>query len=364
MKHTLYFFLFILLLLQQPAWAGRAKISAIARDPYVSALAIDADSGKVLFSDNAGAAIYPASVLKLMNLLVILELIEQKRLQLDDMVQVTQEAAKMGGSQVYLDPKEEFSVEELLYALMVQSANDAAVALATHIAGSKDGFVALMNQKARQLGMKNTHFHSVHGLPPAKGQEVDVTTAEDLGLLSRELSKKTEAFKYTSTKVRDFRGGKFIMRTHNHLLEEVFGCDGFKTGFFQAGGFSIVATARRNDVRIIAIVLGSDNRKVRDAKAKELLEKGFGMVPPRLTTKPSPASTPPVSSEKKDTVPVQTSTTPQTASPPLGMGIGTNANSPDWKMFLLGTITGMLLFSVLAFLVSKRKRRRYRRYSR
>lgn len=138
-------------------------------------LLIEADSGKVLFEANADAKVYPASVLKLMDLYVILDRIQQGKLKLDEMVQVTAEASKTGGSQVYLDPKEQFSVEELLYALMVQSANDAAVALATHIAGSKEGFVALMNQKAQELGMKNSRFHSVHGLPPSDGQEPDVT---------------------------------------------------------------------------------------------------------------------------------------------------------------------------------------------
>ena len=221
------------------SWAARTPLSVISGDPYVSALVLEADSGKVLFNENANAKVYPASVLKLMDLYVILDRIEHGTLRLDDMVQVTAEASKTGGSQVYLDPKEQFSVDDLLYALMVQSANDAAVALAIHVAGSKEGFVALMNQKAQELGMKSTHFNSVHGLPPSEGQEPDVTTASDFGILCRALAKKPETFKYTGTQSRGFREDKFIMRNHNKLLTQVGGCDGFKTGYFEAAGFSI-----------------------------------------------------------------------------------------------------------------------------
>ena len=128
-----------LLIISQAAWAARTKLDTIAGEPYMSALVIDADTGKILFDDNSEAVVYPASVLKLMGLLIILEHIERGTLRLDDMVQVTKEAAQMGGSQVYLDPKEQFSVEDLLYALTVQSANDAAVALATRVAGQRQG---------------------------------------------------------------------------------------------------------------------------------------------------------------------------------------------------------------------------------
>jgi len=301
----------LLLLIAQMSYGGRAKIDSITGDPYISALVLDADSGTVLFEDQPEAVIYPASVLKMMVLLVILERTEQKMLNLDEMVQVTKEAAQMGGSQVYLDPKERFSVEELLYALMIQSANDAAVALAMHVAGSKQGFVDLMNKRAAELGMKNTRFHSVHGLPPAEGQKPDKTTAVDLAILSRELAGKPETFKYTGTREREFRGGTFIMRTHNHLLESVDGCDGFKTGYFKAAGFSIVATAKRGGVRIISIVLGSRDRKVRDAKASELLAKGFAMVPPKPGAE--------TAASKTETVAVS----PSSIDLPSDSGIGT-----------------------------------------
>ena len=334
------------------AWAGRAPIQTISEDPYRSALVLNADTGEILFADNVDALVYPASVLKLMVLLVTLDRIEQGALKPDDMVQVTVEAYKMGGSQVYLDPKEQFPVEDLLYALMVQSANDAAVALATHVAGSKENFVALMNQKAEKLGMTNTHFYSVHGLPPAKGQKVDVTTARDFGIFCRELVKRPEVFKYTGTRVKDFRDGEFIMRNHNHLLGDVDGCDGFKTGYFKAAGFSIAATAKRNGVRIIAIVMGSRDRKVRDAKATELLAKGFAMVPP--APKQTVATTQPESTQKsasisvlpetKLTVPIEQDE--KAALPTDGGG---------WNKFFLGLGVGAALFAALTFFMSKKR---------
>jgi len=354
-------FLLIVLCVATPTLlhAARAKVKLIAQDPYAAAMVIDADTGKTLHEENGNAIIYPASVLKLMDLLIVLEQIEQGRLHLDDMVQVTKEAAKMGGSQVYLDSKEQFPVEDLIYALMVQSANDAAVALAIRVAGSKAGFIALMNKRAQELGMLNTQFHSVHGLPPSEGQQVDKTTAHDLAILCRELIKKPEVFKYTSAVEKEFRDGKFIMRTHNHLLKDVSGCDGLKTGFFQAAGFSIAATAKRNGVRIIALVLGSQNRKVRDKKAVELLEKGFAMVPPRpeqvLTEK---AKTVPLETVKIDTEPVSTpATSPETI-------IGKSSFAETWKVFLLGVITGIVLYGFVSFMIQRSNKRGYRRYRR
>src|SRR5216117_3661192 len=163
-----------------PKSAKALRKDVIARDPYLGAIVVDAASGKVLFEDHADTKGYPASVLKLMDLLIILEKIEQRQLSLQYQVPVSAKAAKTGGSQVWLAEKESFTVDEMLYALMVQSANDAAVALAQKVAGTTDAFIELMNRKAKELGMNNTVFHSVHGLPPGHGQEHDVTTARDL----------------------------------------------------------------------------------------------------------------------------------------------------------------------------------------
>ena len=250
----------------------------VSKNPYAGALVIDAATGRVLFEDNADVKGYPASITKLMVLLIILEGLETNQVSLQDKVTVTAEASKIGGSQVYLKEKEVFPVDELLYALIVQSANDAAVALALHYAGSREGFVDLMNKRAQVLGMKDTVFHSVHGLPPGKNQQPDVSTPRDMAKLCQELLKHPDAMRYASTKERPFRPDTptpFIMRSHNHLLRNFEGCDGFKTGYFSAAGFSIAATAVKKNVRAIAVVFGSVDRKVRDAKARELLSKGL-----------------------------------------------------------------------------------------
>ena len=289
----------------QPA-AKSARGKAISREPWLGAIVLDAATGKVLFEAQADAKGYPASVLKLMDLLIILEKIEQKQLTLQDQVPVSAKASHTGGSRVWLREKESFTVDEMLYALMVQSANDAAVALAEKVAGSTDGFIELMNHRAKELGMNSTVFHSVHGLPPGKGQEHDVTTARDLSILCRELLKHPDTLRYTSTRERPFRpnvtGHTVNMTTHNHLLGHVEGCDGLKTGYITASGFSIAVTAARHGQRVIAIVFDSSTLKVRDAKAAELLAKGFAALPTGGQGSAPPASQPtaaPVAGKKK-----------------------------------------------------------------
>jgi len=270
---------------QKAAKPAAAHKGTISQNPYLGAIVVDAASGKVIFEDHADAKGYPASVLKLMDLCIILEKIEQKQLSLQDQVPVSANSAKTGGSQVWLAEKETFTVDEMLYALMVQSANDAAVALAEKVAGTTDAFIELMNHKAKELGMNNTVFHSVHGLPPGRGQEHDVTTARDLSVLCRELLvKHADTLRYTSTRERPFRpnaGPKTVtMRTHNHLLGHVEGCDGLKTGYIAQAGFSIAVTASRHNQRVVVIVLDSVDLKTRDAKAAELVAKGFAAFQP------------------------------------------------------------------------------------
>jgi D-alanyl-D-alanine carboxypeptidase (penicillin-binding protein 5/6) len=208
-----------------------------------------------------------------MDLLIVIEKIKAGQLTLQDPVPVSAKSAKTGGSQVYLAEKEVFTLDEMLYALMVQSANDAAVAIAEKVAGSTEAFVALMNQRAKQLGMNNT------------------------------VLKHPEVLRYTSTRERPFRPGvagkTVVMRTHNHLLASLDGCDGLKTGYITVAGFSIAVTASRNGQRVVAMVLGSSDRKVRDAKASELVAKGFAaltLAPAQPAAAPVPA---PAKSAKK-----------------------------------------------------------------
>jgi len=279
-----------------PAAPQKPK-GSISKDPYIGAIVLDAGTGKVLFEDKADVPGYPASTLKLMTLLVLQEKIDAGELKLTDLVSVSKRASTTGGSQVWLDPREKVRVEDLLYALMIQSANDAAVALAEHVSVSTEAFVALMNAKAAKLGMENTRFASVHGLPPGPDQKHDVSTARDLGILCRELCKHPAIFTYTSADSRQFRapveaaGGLDAQRpvyvpnakpidmlTHNPFLkppQKIEGCDGFKTGYTVSAGYSIAVTCKRNNRRLIVVVLGSENRLTRDAKAKALLNQAW-----------------------------------------------------------------------------------------
>jgi D-alanyl-D-alanine carboxypeptidase (penicillin-binding protein 5/6) len=267
-----------------PAPAVHHGMAAIAREPYIGTIAVDAASGRVLLSENPDAAIYPASCIKLMSLLVVLDAIDQNRIHLVDPVRITNEAASIGGSQVYLKGNEVFTVEELIYALMVKSANDAATALAIHVAGSQAAFVELMNRKAQELGLTRTRFYSCHGLPPTPPRtpdQVDVSTPRELAALARMLVlEHPETLRYSSTVKRTFRNGTFEMVNHDKLLGNVPGVDGLKTGWFPAAGYSIVATARRDGRRVIVVVAGSVNRLVRDRVATEDLARGFAALPP------------------------------------------------------------------------------------
>lgn len=259
--------------------------AAPVADPVKGAIIMDAATGAVIFQEDADIVSPPASVTKLMTFLIVSDRIAAGAITLDTPVPITAEDAKTGGTQVWLDPRETFTVEELLYALMIQSANDAASALARAAAGSREAFVALMNERSRGLGMTHTTWRSPHGLPPSdrKLANSDVTSPRDLAILSRELLLKTDVLKYTATKERPFGAGKrpepVIMRNHNKLLGRVAGVDGLKTGFTNAAGFCLAATAQRGDKRIIVAVMGSPSAKVRDVYVASLIEKGFPLIP-------------------------------------------------------------------------------------
>lgn len=203
----------------------------------------------------------------------------------------------MGGTQVYLDPRETFPVDELIYAMMIQSANDAAHAIARAAAGSVDAFVELMNAKARELGMTQTTFRTPHGLPP-KGRRIadgDLTTPRDYAILCRYLLLHTDVLSYTSVHNRDFgterKQGAQHMKNHNNLLGKVEGVDGLKTGYTEGAGYCLSATAERNGRRVIVVIMGSfgpngqiDKGRTRDLKAVELLDRGFAAQPSEFPT--------------------------------------------------------------------------------
>ena len=300
----------ILSALAAPVVFARKKVETSVR-PYKGAIVIDAASGQVLFEDHADEVGPPASVTKLMTFLIVQDHIRAGALTLQTPVTVTREDSRIGGTQVWLKQGEVFPVEELLYALMIQSANDAANALAHAAAGSREAFVEEMNAKARELGMTHTTFHSPHGLPPARGQLPDLTSPRDLAILSRYLLLHTDILRYTSVRTRPFGAGvrsqPVVMNNHNHLLRRINGCDGLKTGFTNGAGFCLAATAQRGNHRIIVVVMGSAQAKVRDLKVAELIEKGFTLVPPGSAfagytpppTPPSPISPAPLSPAEK-----------------------------------------------------------------
>ena len=292
----------IVALLALPALAAQAARKTEGK-AYLGAIVIEAESGQVLFEDNADAITPPASMTKLMTFAVLHDKLTAGALTLETPVVVTAADAKIGGTQVWLKEKEVFTVEELIYAMMIQSANDAAHALARAAAGSPEAFVELMNAKARTLGMTHTTFRTPHGLPPV-GRHVadgDLSTPRDYATLSRYLVTETDVTKYTSVRERRFGEGKRTadrvtkMENHNHLLGKVAGLDGLKTGFTNGASFCLAATAERNGRRIISVVMGSPDSKGRDLKTVELIERGFSALPaplPKLSTGPAPAAVP------------------------------------------------------------------------
>lgn len=270
----------------------RPAAEAAAPATYKGAIVMDAATGAVLFEDRADTLSPPASMTKLMTFAVIHDELAAGRLALATPVRITPEDSKIGGTQVYLDPRETFPVEELIYAMMIQSANDAAHALARAAAGSVPAFVELMNAKARQLGLAQTTFRTPHGLPPANRRlaEGDLTTPRDFAVLSRYLVQKTDALKYTSVRARKFGEGSraqpIDMVNHNKLVGKMAGVDGLKTGFTNGAGFCLAATAQRNGRRVIVVTMGSAQSKERDLHVTELIERGFRALPAAAPTLP------------------------------------------------------------------------------
>ncbi|MGD9975588.1 MAG: D-alanyl-D-alanine carboxypeptidase family protein [Desulfatirhabdiaceae bacterium] len=243
--------------------------------PYKTFIVVEAETGVAVEGENIHEKCPPASITKLMLAAVILDKLEAGQIKLDDRVTVSPDASAMGGSQVFLAPGESFSLDEMMRAVMVASANDAAYAVAEFAAGSRDAFVDLMNKKAETLNMVDSKFYTMHGLPPSEGQEPDISSAHDLALLARELVRHPQLLAWTSLKTEPFRNGTLVMRNHNNLMIRFSGMDGLKTGFYREAGYSIVATAKRNDLRFVAVVMGSPAAKTRDGIVDEKLKKAF-----------------------------------------------------------------------------------------
>jgi D-alanyl-D-alanine carboxypeptidase len=261
---------------------------------YKGAIVMDAATGNILFERNADEVSPPASMTKLMTFAVLHDKLQSGNITLDTPVRITVEDAKIGGTQVFLDSRETFSVEELVYAMMIESANDAAHALAHAACGSVEACVEAMNAKAAELGMTHTTFRTPHGLPPSSRRiaDGDLTTPRDFAVLCRYVVTHTDVLKYTSVAKRDFApdrkfGETQHMENHNKLLGKVTGVDGLKTGYTTGAGYCLSATALRNGHRIIVVIMGSfgpnglvDKGHSRDIKTIGLIERGFAAIPP------------------------------------------------------------------------------------
>ncbi|WP_173916243.1 D-alanyl-D-alanine carboxypeptidase family protein [Halobacillus sp. Marseille-Q1614] len=239
-----------------------------------SAILMEKNSGMTLFDKNANKELPPASMTKIMTMLIIMEELEKGRLKLDEMVRVSEHAASMGGSQIFLEAGEEMSVEDLLKGIAVASGNDASVAMAERIAGSEEEFVDRMNKKVKDLGLKNTHFENPTGLP-ADGH---YSTAHDMAVMARELLLHDSITKYTSIYEDYLRKGtedEFWLVNTNKLIKTYPGMDGLKTGFTQKAKYCLTASAKKDDLHMIAVVMGAEKPKERNEAIASLLDYGF-----------------------------------------------------------------------------------------
>ena len=303
-----------------PAKPAAPVETAHRKTPYVGAISVDAATGRVLFESNADAEAYPASVTKLMTLLLVIEDVKAGKYGYDDKVEATADAYRSEPSWVGIKVGEKMSVRDLCAALMVESANDAAIVLGVHSAGSFDAFIARMNARAAELGMKNTKYYNPNGLPPNAGKRYpwksfNVSTARDQMILARALVTKPEVLKLTSIKTCDLvktadgyrvavtrrtneptvetqpaDGEKIVkqLRNHNNVMrmdklkilnpDGKEAVDGLKTGYIDAGGSSVVLTGTRKGKRAIVVVLGSSSAKERDAQAQRLMNDALGSL--------------------------------------------------------------------------------------
>lgn len=238
-----------------------------------SAILMEATTGEVLYEMNADEALPPASVTKIMTLLLIMEAIEKGTLKLDDIVTASAHASSMGGSQIYLKEGEQMSVEDLLKSVIIASANDAALALAEHIAGSERAFVDMMNKRAKELGLQNTNFENTNGLDDTVQNHV--TSARDIAIMSRELIKHKKITEYSSIWMDTVRGGEFGLTNTNRLIRFYKGATGLKTGSTSKAKFCITATAQRDGLSLICVIMAAPTRDIRNAAAASLLDWGF-----------------------------------------------------------------------------------------
>lgn len=261
---TLFLFSFLTSVKAEVTLATNAK----------SALLIEASTGEVIFSKNINERLEPASLTKMMSMLLVMESIEKGLINWDDVVVVSKNASSMGGSQILLEENERMTVRDLFKGVAIASGNDAVVALAERIAGTEDNFVGLMNKRAKELGLTNTNFKNPHGLTI----DGHYTTASDLAIIARELVKHEELFKFTSIYedyLRENTNRRLWLVNTNKLVRFYDGVDGLKTGYTKTAGYCLVATAKKNDMRLIAIVLDEPTSEMRNKEVTEMLNYAF-----------------------------------------------------------------------------------------
>ena len=285
-------------MLKRDAKPQSTVTTILARNPCMGSIALETRTGRVISEDNADTTIHPGNLVQMMGMLILMEKIQAGDLRLSDTITIPAAATAAGGSPFRLRPNERYTVDDLFFGLALESAGDAAAALAIHASGSVDSFVSAMNRRASKLGMKATRFSTLLGAGASGGQEPDMSTVRDLSILARELLKYPDVLRYTSCRERTFREGTLTIRNHNPLLESLKGCDGLAAGVSRIGGFSIVATAVFDGRRVLAIVAGALDRNTRNAMATDLLTKGSaagntaGKVPAAANTAPAAFATP------------------------------------------------------------------------
>lgn len=270
-KRLICLFLGVLIAAASCVYARAADLELSAP----SAILMEKTTGEILYEQNSHEKLAPASVTKIMTLLLVMEALEDGRISWDDTVTTSAEAAAKGGSQIYLEENEQLPLTEMLKSVVVASANDCACALAEHIAGSESAFVSMMNERAQELGMTDTHFVNCTGLDDGPDAGEHLTTAYDIALMSRELLKHERIKEYTTIWMDTVRNGQFGLANTNKLVRFYDGTTGLKTGYTSAAGYCLSASAERNGMELIAVVLHCDTSPHRFESAKAMLNYGF-----------------------------------------------------------------------------------------
>jgi len=289
MKRFVVMIMVLITLAALPVSVGAVQLQVAGK----SAVLMDVATGTVLYESNAHEKLAPASVTKVMTMLLIMEAVDYGKIAMTDTVTASETAAAKGGSQIYLKAGETMSVSDMLKSIAVSSANDCACAMAEHIAGSEEAFVAQMNGKAAQLGMEDTHFVNCTGLDDGENAAQHRTSAYDIALMSRELLKNhPDIKKFTTIWMDTVRDGTFGLSNTNKLVRFYQGATGLKTGFTSGAGYCLSATAQREGMELIAVVMGADTSASRNAACKQLLDYGFAnyaLIQPELA-EPEPVS--------------------------------------------------------------------------